>query len=269
MPTSLPEGVSNQAKKPKTGYICKRCNSDQHFFKDCPLAGSKGKYVCYICNEPGHHIRDCPSKQANRVDTSVPSACWFCLSNPAIRKHLIMSIGENLYVTLAKGGLIPEHFIIIPIEHHSSTAALTAELQDELLGTIKKFETGLGMQVAVFAHRHNAAHHLHFQVVALPENNQLATFASSFAEKKGYKLTALSELNLCNDNHEFIFWMTGAGKHVLHIPIESGNYFPANFGRELCAEFLGVTDRLDWKRSPLSDDEERQLVETFKSKIEF
>lgn len=32
---------------------------------------------------------------------------WFCLSNPKVTKHLIVSIGSETYVTLPKGQLIP------------------------------------------------------------------------------------------------------------------------------------------------------------------
>ena len=35
--------------------------------------------------------------------SSVPVACWFCLSNPQIEDHLIVSVGELTYVALAKG----------------------------------------------------------------------------------------------------------------------------------------------------------------------
>lgn len=180
-----------------------------------------------------------------------------------------MSIGENLYVTLAKGGLIPEHLIIIPIEHHPSTTPLTPEMQNELFDTIKKIEAGLGKQFVVFAHRHNAAHHLHFQLVTIPAGKNLSEFAQSFADRKGYKLINLPELNLSDNDHQFIIWVSRDDEAVFNIPIESGSYFPANFGRELLAEFLGVTDRLDWKQSPLTDDDEKRLVETFKSKIVF
>ena len=32
---------------------------------------------------------------------------WFCLSNPKVTKHLIVAIGQESYVTLPKGQLIP------------------------------------------------------------------------------------------------------------------------------------------------------------------
>src|SRR5690606_23012868 len=57
------------------------------------------------------------------------SGCWFCLSNPDIEKHLIISIGNEVYLTLAKGAITPNHILIIPIEHQSS-----------IFGSYKKLE---------------------------------------------------------------------------------------------------------------------------------
>lgn len=39
----------------------------------------------------------------------IPTAdeCWFCLSNPKLTKHLIASIGSEIYVTLPKGQIPP------------------------------------------------------------------------------------------------------------------------------------------------------------------
>ena len=42
-------------------------------------------------------------------------SCWFCLSSPQIEKHLIVSIGEQAYLAIAKGGLVENHLLIIPI----------------------------------------------------------------------------------------------------------------------------------------------------------
>lgn len=29
--------------------------------------------------------------------------CWFCLASPSVEKHLIISVGNNAYLALAKG----------------------------------------------------------------------------------------------------------------------------------------------------------------------
>lgn len=59
--------------------------------------------------------------------------CFFCLSNPKIETHMIISIGESCYITIAKGpltrphkGLIrfSGHGIIIPISHVADLQAV-------------------------------------------------------------------------------------------------------------------------------------------------
>jgi CWF19-like protein 1 len=44
--------------------------------------------------------------------------CWFCLASPHVEKHLIVSIGDFCYLAMAKGGLVSEHCLILPIGHH-------------------------------------------------------------------------------------------------------------------------------------------------------
>lgn len=91
-----------------------------------------------------------------------PAECWFCLSNPKVTKHLIVSIGTETYTTLPKGQLpptvqpgklvqnkitgVPElpagaseekgpkslvpgggHVLVIPISHYPTLAAIPKE----------------------------------------------------------------------------------------------------------------------------------------------
>lgn len=51
--------------------------------------------------------------------------CWFCLTNQK-DVHLIASIQNECYLALDKGGLCPEHVLIVPVEHYPSTCALPA-----------------------------------------------------------------------------------------------------------------------------------------------
>lgn len=58
--------------------------------------------------------------------------CWFCLSSPNVESHLIISIGENYYLALAKGPLVEDHVLIIPVEHMPSTPSMSSESEVEL-----------------------------------------------------------------------------------------------------------------------------------------
>ncbi|KAJ3015677.1 hypothetical protein HKX48_004433 [Thoreauomyces humboldtii] len=90
-------------------------------------------YICNKCREPGHWIQDCPQLLAERPQGRRPEnsllpqrdayQCWFCLSNPQLEKQLLVSVGSEAYLVLAKGGLVDwgGHMLVVPIAHHIST----------------------------------------------------------------------------------------------------------------------------------------------------
>lgn len=120
-PNDLPEG-----------YVCRLCTEAGHHITDCPKAGSNRKntlpegYVCRICNTPGHHIKDCTqsaskpksrrgAKKGGIMIIKLGGECWFCLSNPAVETHLIVTVVEDTYLCLAKGGMVDAHLLIVPV----------------------------------------------------------------------------------------------------------------------------------------------------------
>lgn len=52
------------------------------------------------------------------------SKCWFCLSNPDVESHMILTVVENTYVAMAKGGLVNDHLLVVPVHHHSSSRSI-------------------------------------------------------------------------------------------------------------------------------------------------
>lgn len=75
-------------------------------------------------NHNGDHYR--PKKRTRQAPPG-PQECFFCLSNPNLATHVITSIGNDAYLTLAKGPLstsstyptlnFPAHILIIPLSH--------------------------------------------------------------------------------------------------------------------------------------------------------
>eukprot|EP00923_Selenidium_pygospionis_P029874 GHVN01053120.1.p1 GENE.GHVN01053120.1~~GHVN01053120.1.p1 ORF type:complete len:220 (+),score=18.21 GHVN01053120.1:2053-2712(+) len=51
------------------------------------------------------------------VDIRSHADCWFCLGNPNCEKHLVLAVGKHAYVALAKGGIVENHIMIVPIQH--------------------------------------------------------------------------------------------------------------------------------------------------------
>ncbi|KAG7194941.1 uncharacterized protein KQ657_004050 [Scheffersomyces spartinae] len=84
-----------------------------------------------------------------------PDQCYFCLSNPKVETHMIISIGGNCYMTVAKGPLTKSsnklpfsgHALIIPIDHTPSLKQLTgpdSTIEDnKVYQEMIKYETSL------------------------------------------------------------------------------------------------------------------------------
>ncbi|OMJ30338.1 CWF19-like protein 1-like protein [Smittium culicis] len=171
-------------------------------------------YICKICNVPGHYIQDCELKNSNNDNSSkrpkydVKANCWFCLSNPKIDKNLIAYIGNETYLTMAKGMLIPTnslltniadgnslqdspsadindpiipgggHVLIIPIEHVSSTNtqidsqsnlhAIKTEINNHLVSLNSLFNNYNCSAVSFSLIKPSSNMHIFTQVVPLP-----------------------------------------------------------------------------------------------------
>jgi hypothetical protein len=87
---------------------------------------------------------------------SVADECWFCLSNPNIAKHLIVAVGNECYLTLPKGQLIPTHgqtksrndgissvpggghVLIVPIAHFPTLASASRDIADSVTGEVDR-----------------------------------------------------------------------------------------------------------------------------------
>ncbi|KAJ3151650.1 hypothetical protein HDU86_006069 [Geranomyces michiganensis] len=216
-----------KGRRPPPGhYVCRKCSIPGHWMEDCPKATRSnggdaplrippGNYICRICNVPGHYINECPQagdkgrqqtmSVKNPLEHKDASQCWFCLSNPQLEKQLIVFIGSEAYVTLAKGGLVPwgGHLLVIPVAHYWSLRqmqllegeeAATAQKAIQEMDKIKAhlfdvysarnevmvcFEMFGGGTVESLA---QALHHMHLQLVPLPAA-QLSEIEPAFMEE--------------------------------------------------------------------------------------
>lgn len=100
------------------------------------------------------------------------SKCWFCLSSPVVSKHLVISVGTEIYVALAKGGLVEDHLLILPITHHQSLSILPKNVKDEMdlykKAVTKYYEST--DRVPVFFERNFKTSHCQLQTVPVHKN---------------------------------------------------------------------------------------------------
>ncbi|KAJ1551091.1 hypothetical protein HK096_003209, partial [Nowakowskiella sp. JEL0078] len=298
--------ASNCPEKKKTlvpaNYVCRKCNIKGHWVDDCPLKSQPREgYICKICGESGHFIQNCSAKQTvNPLDNRDRTQCWFCLSNPNLEKHLLIGIGEYSYITLAKGGLVDEHILIVPIEHiSSSTSDGVNEMILEDAENLKRkianvFMKNCNKKCIVFevfpGNSESSKHHvhMHFQVVPVPNQCTFDKIAGAFyneAKENGLRivkqprtassfrppfchidLSILKQFELCNSpkGEEYLekFYIVPADEQIESAENSLSNVPLMNFqiGRLVLAKYLGTPNRTNWKKCCLSEEEEKIRV---------
>ena len=100
------------------------------------------------------------------------SKCWFCLSSPVVSKHLVISVGAEIYLALAKGGLVEDHLLILPITHHQSLSILPKNVKEEMdlyKKAVSKYYESTN-RVPVFFERNFKTSHCQLQAVPVHKN---------------------------------------------------------------------------------------------------
>ncbi|GFR01465.1 CWF19-like protein 1 [Trichonephila clavata] len=201
--------------------------------------------------------------------------CWFCLTNPDIQKQLLLSIGNHSYMTLAKGGLVRDHLLIIPMEHVASSVSLSESAEKEVENYKRALVEYFHSQDlnAIFFERNFTSPHLQIQAVPIPKSLSSGAVKTiiDFASAEGLEFTELSKFSALKQvvsrkksyfYVEIIDNKNCSGK-LLHVI--DGN-FPLQFGRMMLASrnMLNLPNRVDWKECKMSPDEELRTAENFR-----
>lgn len=226
-----------------------------------------------------------------------PQDCFFCLSNPAIETHLICSIGEHSYVTTAKGPLpgpdtfsasgIPftGHQIIIPLAHEPTLRAMPTE---GLLvySEMSRYKEALQAMVAKQSNHKLGALtweinrsrniHAHWQFVPVPiDFLQKGLVEAAFkVEAENLEYPPLKERNLgsgMDEEGDFLrlwIWFDDSdaaihGKELV-MSLDDSFRFDLQFPRKVLAKLLELENRLDWKASTFSVEDETADADRFK-----
>lgn len=134
------------------------------FFFDMDSSGEKRK----------NKRSDQPNKKAKfEFDQT---KCWFCLSSPEVSKHLVISVGSEIYLALAKGGVVDDHFLILPVTHHQSLSILPESVAKEMK-LYKEAVTNYYAttdRVPVFFERNFKTSHCQLQAIPVHKNQASA-----------------------------------------------------------------------------------------------
>ncbi|KAH6803156.1 CwfJ-like family protein / zinc finger family protein [Perilla frutescens var. frutescens] len=207
--------------------------------------------------------------------------CWFCLSSSSLESHLITSIGEYCYCALAKGPLIQDHVLIIPIEHLPNTLSLPPECEKELSrlrGSLQACFKRQGKEVIFFEWVSKRGTHANLQAVPIPSSkaSSVEQIFNLAAKKLGFTFSTLKNDNSLEgrkvlgthlNRNQSLFYVEIPGGTILSHVVEENENFPFQFGREVLAGLLNMADKADWRNCQLSKDEETEMAENFKSQF--
>lgn len=161
--------------------------------------------ACGACVEAGSKVSgDLLSSRAShqaggvvngKSGTSV-DGCWFCLRSNAADKSLIVSVGDEVYVSLARGGLTTDHLQLVPVKHlpdlrsiaaHTDDSRILKEMGSEI-NRIAGFWGKLGKNAVIYERvipmRNVQAMHTQLQMVSLTPT-QSSAYDSALANLTG------------------------------------------------------------------------------------
>ncbi|KAL0568073.1 hypothetical protein V5O48_013917 [Marasmius crinis-equi] len=296
-----------ERSKPPEGYVCRICNTPGHLVRDCPTrhavgdtGGRKPKegYVCRACGSEAHYLDDCPVANQRPAHPGgegrgrgrrgppkeiEPSECWFCLANPNLAKHLIVSIGTECYVTLPKGQIIPTqssaehvdvpgggHVLIVPISHFPTYTTIPSDLAPPIVDETERYKSALrgfyakNFCVPVFfevGRISGKGGHAHVQAVPVPnklkDKVEDAFITEGRSQGIDFEEDADGALEACQGGRGGYFRVDlPDGRKMVHL-IKEHVPFGIQFGRQVLVNLLGMPERLDWKACTLSEDEDR------------
>ncbi|KAL6974538.1 hypothetical protein U1Q18_028723 [Sarracenia purpurea var. burkii] len=219
---------------------------------------------------------------SGKANTDRSRDCWFCLSSPSVESHLITSIGEYYYCALAKGPLVEDHVLLIPVEHTPTTLSSPPECETELIrfqNSLKMYFKNQGKEVVFFEWVFRRGTHANLQVIPVPSSRAsvIQDIFNLAAQKLGFKFTVMKNdnnsegrklLQMQFDSKCSLFYVELPGDTILYHSVEENEKFPVQFGREVLAGLLNKADRADWRNFRLSKEEEEKMVEKFKNRFE-
>ncbi|CAL3973098.1 hypothetical protein PZA11_005423 [Diplocarpon coronariae] len=229
-----------------------------------------------------------------------PGQCFFCLSNPNLATHLISSIGDDAYLTIAKGPLTtsatnaefgidhPGHALIIPLTHAPTIAMIEEEsAREKTFAEMNRFKDALQTMIAkdssnklgaiTYEISKSNGVHTHWQFLPMPEETiRKGLVEAAFrveAENNQYPAFENRDPGIGRDDNDFFrVWIwsppsdsepNGSTK-CLTLPFDDSIRFNLQFGRTVLAKLLGLEKRVQWRDCAETETEEKKYIEAFK-----
>jgi hypothetical protein len=199
---------------------------------------------------------------------------------------LVASIGDESYISLAKGPLTPLHSLILPIAHLPASTYLSPAA----IGEIRRVKTALRscllekQQVPVFFERFvptRGVQHMHIQCLPIPIDMSAGVAASFHAAAAKLEMALqpvpLSQIDqptsVVGDTQTHFVWIELPDQSALWCPIPLELAAKINpkliqFGRDVVARYINLETRADWKACQLDKAQETSMTDALKEALQ-
>eukprot|EP00667_Euglena_gracilis_P008726 EG_transcript_8852 len=226
------------------------------------------------------------AEQAKKAKLDAP--CWFCIDQVGEdARHLVVSHGSFVYLSLAKGGLVDFHLLLIPMEHFTGSHHIHEGIQEEIghyIDALTAFFATQGQYLVMYErniHINGNPCHMNLQVVPLSkrlaeEEVKAALLARGMGH--GYSFDDYKDGDRLAE--EFFLFALPSEKLIYRHGKKgkgkgggkgggkgTGGRFQLQFGRDVLAQLLGSPQRADWKACVRPPAEERRLADRFRQQF--
>lgn len=225
-----------------------------------------------------------------------PPECYFCLSAPTLKTHMIASIGTDAYVTVAKGPLgtsktfpqlgFPAHMLIISMTHEPTIAAIPTEGERKsTLAEMERYRDALQQMVlekskaadgpelgsVTWEISRAAGVHHHWQFMPVPADLvRRGLVQAAFeveAENERYPKFVSKAADVASaeegDFLKVMIWTDTIQKTIV-LPIDASFRFSLQFPRRVLAKLLELEKREQWQDCAQTEAEETADTEAVK-----
>lgn len=317
-------------KEVPANYVCHKCNNGGHWIQDCTQTKEKAgrrpppeTYTCHSCGEKGHWIQDCKirqEKEAKRASFGEKigqkdDTCWFCPPDFSDQQaadkfaaHLLLYCSDSAYVSLAKGPLVDNHYLVVPMCHFPSSLylrdhedvehgklynelnSMTAKLADWIHNSLN--QDAISFEVyggdAMKSMMHVCQH-----VMPIPSEKSKALRSSIVEEAAKYGWKLASEGTEHGDNGAFfrfsIHAKEGDSETLVFVPSPAADASPNSevsaaqkkesskrkprgpsiqVGRFILADLLEVPERKNWHACSVAKEDEETAANNVKETIQ-
>lgn len=285
-PASLPEGCT---APPFATQKKRKLESQQENYNNFRYANGNGNSYD---RDRGHRNK----KQRNQPPPT-PDQCFFCLSNKAFEAHMVGSIGDEAYVTVAKGPLstrktfglsIPGHMLIIPLQHSPMISVMPDDVKESTQAEMQRYKEALQQMITAkstdedgkstlgavtWEISRSGGIHVHWQFLPIPiemiERDLVELAFDVQAQDYSYPKFVKGEKEMAEvekgDYLKVMIWCEDPKKcKNIVLPLDKSFRFDLQFVRKVLAKLLGLEDRTDWRACSQAQAEEEADATAFK-----